>query len=258
MSTEIIHLSLWRFSLIYLLLLGILFVMKKCQINQSKLVIIASVRMTLQLVFTGLILTFIFDNPHPIFTLLYLLAMTWFSIHLALGKHTWLNPKFKRVVSLSLAFSGWAVMIFYLVFVVGVSIFNPQYAIPITGMILGNATSGVTVGLKTLNDNIKSNRARIDTLINMGVSPAKAMLPIVHKSIETATLPTVVSMLSMGIISLPGMMTGQILSGTYPLTAILYQISIIIAISAVTFLGVFASLYLGYRTLYNERNQLEI
>jgi len=258
MNDGIIQLSLGRFALIYLLLLAVLYVMKKCHINQSKLVIVASLRMTLQLFMTGLVLTYIFENPHPLFTLLYLGAMTVFSIRIALGKQKWLNPKFRRIVSISLALAGWAVMTFYLIFVVGVSIFNPQYAIPITGMIMGNAVSGVTVGLKTLNDNIKSERQRIDTLINMGVHPAKAMLPIVNKSIETATLPTVVSMLSMGIISLPGMMTGQILSGTLPLTAILYQISIIIAITAVTFIAVFASLYLGYRTLYNERQQLTI
>jgi len=254
----IIQLSLGNFALIYLLLLAVLFVMKKCHINQSKLVIVASLRMTVQLVMTGLVLTYIFENPHPLFTMLYLGAMTVFSINIALGKHKWLNPRFRRIVGISLACAGWAVMMFYLLFVVRVSIFNPQYAIPITGMILGNATSGTTVGLKTLNDHIKSERQRIDTLINMGVTPAKAMLPIVNKSIETATLPTVVSMLSMGIISLPGMMTGQILSGTMPLTAILYQISIIIAITSVTFIAVFCSLYFGYKTLYNERNQLEL
>ncbi|HPZ52781.1 MAG TPA: ABC transporter permease, partial [Clostridia bacterium] len=63
------------------------------------------------------------------------------------------------------------------------------------------------------------------------------------------------NMVGMGIVSLPGMMTGQILSGTMPTTAILYQISIMIAICTVVCLSVFGSLYLGYRTLYNERNQ---
>jgi putative ABC transport system permease protein len=63
-------------------------------------------------------------------------------------------------------------------------------------------------------------------------------------------------MIGMGIISLPGMMTGQILSGTLPMTAILYQIAIIIAICAVTCLSVFCSLYFGYKTLYNKRRQI--
>ena len=62
----------------------------------------------------------------------------------------------------------------------------------------------------------------------------------------------------MGIISLPGMMTGQILSGTLPSTAILYQIAIMIAITTVTCLSVFCTLYFGHRTLYNDKNQISI
>ncbi|NMB08219.1 MAG: ABC transporter permease, partial [Tissierellia bacterium] len=65
------------------------------------------------------------------------------------------------------------------------------------------------------------------------------------------------SMVGMGIVSLPGMMTGQILSGTLPTTAILYQIAIMIAICTAVCLSVFGSLYFGYRTLYNDRNQIE-
>lgn len=254
----IIELSLGRFALIYLLLLAVLFIMKKCRINQSKLVIVASLRMTLQLFIAGLLLTYMFENPHPVFTLAYLAVITFFSIRVGLGKHKWLNKKFKRIVAVSLALTGLGILAFYLYLVVGVSILNPQYAIPISGMIMGNAVKGVALGLKSLNDQIKSQRPKIDTLINMGVTPSRALLPFVNQAIETATLPTVISMTSMGIISLPGMMTGQMLSGTIPMTAILYQISIIIAISAVTCVSVFCALYFGYKTLYNDRQQLEI
>jgi putative ABC transport system permease protein len=60
----------------------------------------------------------------------------------------------------------------------------------------------------------------------------------------------------MGIVALPGMMTGQILSGTLPTTAILYQIAIMIAICTVVCLSSFGALYFGHKTLYNERNQI--
>jgi len=79
--------------------------------------------------------------------------------------------------------------------------------------------------------------------------------PMVNRALEAALLPTLNSMLGMGIIFLPGMMTGQILSGTLPLTAILYQIAIMIAICTSVCLTVFFTLNLGYKTLYNERNQ---
>ncbi|ABX41475.1 ABC transporter permease [Lachnoclostridium phytofermentans] len=255
---EIISLNIGQFALIYLLLLIVLLVMKKCRINQTKLLVIASLRMTVQLTLAGLILTYIFKNPHPAFTIFYILLMTGFAIYMVLNRNKEINRKFKLIVAASLALSGIAIICFFIIAVVGVNIFNPQYTIPIGGMIIGNAMTGVSLGLKTFNETIKSQRNRIDTLINMGVTPQKILIPFVNQAIETALLPTLNSMLSMGVISLPGMMTGQILSGTLPMTAILYQIAIIIAVSAVTCLSVFCSLFFGYKTLYNKRNQITI
>jgi putative ABC transport system permease protein len=122
-------------------------------------------------------------------------------------------------------------------------------------MIMGNAMTGVSLGLKVFNESIAAQRNRIEALLNMGVTPKRILLPFVNQALETALLPTINQMVGMGIIALPGMMTGQIRSGTLPMTAILYQIAIIIAICAVTCLAVFCTLYFGYRTLYNRRGQ---
>ena len=255
---EIVSLNIGQFALIYLLLFIVLFVMKKCKINQTKLLTIASIRMTVQLVLAGLVLTYIFENPHPVFTIAYILLMTGFAIHTVLQRNKTLSRKFKLIAGASLAFSGLTIVCFFIIAVVGVSIFNPQYTIPISGMIIGNAMTGVSLGLKTFDENIHSQRLQIDTLLNMGVTPQKILTPFANRALETALLPTLNSMLGMGIISLPGMMTGQILSGTMPMTAILYQIAIVISITAVACLAVFCSLFFGYRTLYNDRSQMLI
>jgi len=255
---EIISLNLWQFALIYLLLIAVLLIMKKCKINQTKLLIAASFRMTVQLVLAGLVLTYIFENPHPVFTLGYLLLMTGFAIFITLSRSKEINNKFKMVVGFSLAATGISIVCFFIMAVVGVSLFNPQYTIPISGMIIGNAMTGVSLGLRVFNGDIKAERSRIDSLLNIGVTPQKILIPFVNKAVETALLPTLYSMIGMGIISLPGMMTGQILSGTMPATAILYQIAIVIAICAVTCLSVFCSLYFGYKTLYNKRMQMSV
>ena len=253
---DIISLNIWQFAIVYLLLLVVLLVMKKCRINQTKLLIIASIRMTVQLVLAGLILTYIFENPHPIFTACYVLLITIFAIFIVLRKNRTINRKFKLISATSLAISGLSIICFFIMAIVGVSIFNPQYTIPISGMIMGNAMTGVSLGLKAFNENVGSQKAQIDTLINMGITPRKILTPFVNRAIETALLPTLNSMLGVGIVSLPGMMTGQILSGTMPMTAILYQIAILISISAVACLAVFCSLYFGCRTLYNEKSQM--
>jgi len=253
---NVIVLNLWQFGSVYLLLLIVLFIMKKCKINQTKLLIIGSIRMTLQLIIAGLVLTYIFKNPHPIFVLLYLSAMMAMAVYTVLSRNKGINRRFSLIVSLSLILTGLLVISFFLLGVIGVSFFNPQYTIPISGMIMGNSMTGVSLGLKTFNETIQLQKTKIDTLINIGATPANILIPLVNKSLETALLPTLYSMLGMGIISLPGMMTGQILSGTLPTTAILYQIAIMIAITAVTCLAVFCSLFFGYRTLYNSKNQM--
>jgi len=182
--------------------------------------------------------------------------MTAFAIHRVLSQNKGLNRRFKIVVAASLAGAGLAVVIFFMLVVVGVNIFNPQYTIPISGMIIGNAMTGVSLGLKSFAESLAARRSRIGALLNIGAEPKRILHPFVNSALETALLPTLNSMLGLGIISLPGMMTGQILSGTPPLTAILYQISIMIAICAVVCLAVFCALNFGYRTLWNRRNQI--
>lgn len=252
----IVQLNILQFSFIYLLLIIILVIMKKSKINQTKLLVIASFRMTIQLVLAGLILTYIFENPHPIFVVIYLAAMIAFSIRRVLSKNKGINKNFKISVAISMSFSGLFVLCYFVIVVVGEGIFNPQYTIPLAGMIIGNAMTGVTLGLKTFTENMKSQRNKIDALLNLGVTPKKILLPYVNNALETALLPTMNNMIGMGIISLPGMMTGQILSGTLPTTAIMYQIAIMIAICTSVCLTVFCSLHFGYKTLYNKRNQI--
>ena len=254
----IVKLNIIQFSLVYLLLLVVLAIMKKSKINETALLINASIRMTVQLILAGLILTYIFENPHPAFVILYIVAMIAFSIKRVLSKAKDINRNFKIAVSLSLAFSGLTILVYFVYVVVGESVFNPQYTIPIAGMIIGNSMTGVSLALKNFTENIKSQRFKINALLNLGATPRKILLPYVNNAIETALLPTLNSMLGMGVVSLPGMMTGQILSGTLPTTAIMYQIAIMIAICTSVCLTVFCSLNFGYKTLYNKRNQITI
>ena len=147
-------------------------------------------------------------------------------------------------------------MVYFVVLVVNENLGNPQYVIPISGMLMGNTMTGVSLGVKTFFKNLEDQSVRIETLQNMGVKPDQLFMPFVRQAMETAILPTINTMVGIGIVSLPGMMTGQILSGTLPTTAILYQIAIMIAICTTVCLATFGTLYFGYRTLYNERSQM--
>jgi len=250
-----VELSILQFSLIYLLLIIVLIIMKKSKVNQTKLLLVASLRMTVQLVLVGYILQYVFSNPKPIFTIIFLILMITFSIHRVITSRKDLNRKFKIAIGVSLTFSGLFVLIFFVTIVVGKSIFNPQYTIPLAGMIIGNAMTGVTIAIKTFMDDISKQKNKISSLLNLGVEPKDILKPFANNALETALIPTMNSMLGMGIIFLPGMMTGQMLSGTLPTTAIMYQIAIMIAICTSVCITVFLSLNLGYKSLYNDRKQ---
>ena len=255
---NVVKISIINFFIIYLLLIVVGVIMKISKINQSKLLIIASVRMTLQLVIAGYILIYLLDNPSPILIIAYVLLMSIFAIHRILSVNKGLNKKFKLIIAISIIASSISIITFFICVIINQSIFNPQYPIPISGMILGNAMTGISLGVRSFMAKIKDSQLQIEVLLNQGALPKNILLPMVNTSIETALLPTINSMLGMGIVSLPGMMTGQILAGGSPSTAIFYQITITICISTVVCLSVFLSLYLGYKTLYNKENQFII
>ncbi len=250
--------SLINFVLIYILLIIVSIIMKIAKIKQTKLLVIASIRMTLQLTIAGYILMYLIENPSEILVSLYIVAMLGFALSRIFSVNKGLNKKFKLIIALSLISSALLIILFFVGVVIGQNVFNPQYIIPISGMILGNAMTGISLGVKSFMAKIKESKLQIETLLNQSATPKKILLPMVNSALETALLPTLNSMLGMGIVSLPGMMTGQILSGELPTNAIVYQISVLICISAVVCLSVFMSLYLGYMTLYNKKNQFMV
>jgi putative ABC transport system permease protein len=248
-------LGILQFALVYLLLIIVLVIMKKAKVNKTKQLLIASLRMTVQLVLAGFVLTLIFDHPNPIFTALYLLAMMVFSTHRSISRNKELNFKFKVIIAIALVFTGLSVLIFFITAVVGANLFNAQYAIPLGGMVFGNTMTGLNLGLQSFIDSTTSHRLKSETLLSLGITPKRILLPYVNNALETALLPTINSMIGMGIIFLPGMMTGQILAGEAPMAAILYQIAIMIAICTAVCSSVFIALIFGYKTMYNNRNQ---
>ena len=248
-------LDIYEILLIYSLLIIVLFIMKRSKVNQTKILVIASIRMTIQLMIVGYILQYMLGNPKPIFTTIFLTIMIMFSINRVITSRKDLNNSFKFAIGASLTFSGLFVLSFFVVVVVKKSIFNPQYTIPLAGMIIGNAMTGISIGIKTFMDSINKEKSKINTLLNLGIDPKDILKPFANNALETALIPTINSMVGMGIIFLPGMMTGQILSGTSPTTAIMYQIAITIANGTSVCITVFLSLNLGYKSLYNNRKQ---
>ncbi|MDD7541693.1 MAG: ABC transporter permease [Mobiluncus porci] len=245
-----------QFSLIYVLLIIVIAVMKAFRIDKAKVLLVASIKMTVQLILAGILLTYIFQYPHPAFTVLYLLAMLGFAIYTVWKRNPNLNRRFHLVIAASMSVSSIFIIVFFIALVVRENVLNPQYAIPLYGMVVGNSMTGVTLGLKTFQDVTAGQTKRINALLCFGAGPREILFPFVKQSLETAMVPTINSMIGMGIVFLPGMMTGQILAGALPMTAIFYQIAIMIAITTVVTCACFGSLYFGFQTLFDKDTQI--
>ena len=255
MTSGAAQLQLWQFSLIYLLLIVVSLVMKKSRVNLVRQLFVASLRMSVQLVLAGLVLSYVFKNPHPVFVLLYLSVIIGFSVFRVLRQNKGLGRRFQAVIAASILFSGLAVLAFFILAVVGESPFNPQYVIPIAGMLMGNTMTGVGLGVRAFGTAFRISGPASMRCSTSARRPGISCCPLSGRPWKPPCSPPS-PMMGMGIVSLPGMMTGQILSSTLPMTTILYQIAIMIAICAVVCLASFGALHFGYQTLYNERNQI--
>lgn len=130
-----------------------------------------------------------------------------------------------------------------------------QYAIPLLGMILGNTLNGISLGLDRLSDHLVSNRSQVELMLSLGATRWEAARDSLRSAIRTGMIPIINSMMVVGVVSLPGMMTGQLLAGAAPLDAVRYQIVIMFLIAAGTALGTLGVVLLSYRCLFNARHQ---
>ena len=133
--------------------------------------------------------------------------------------------------------------------------YTPQYAIPLLGMILGNSLNGVSLGLDRLGSELAGKRDRVETLLSLGATRWEAARQPVQQAVKTGLIPTINAMMVVGIVSLPGMMTGQLLAGTSPVEAVKYQIVIMFLIASGTALGTVLVVLLSFGGLFNEDHQ---
>ena len=133
---------------------------------------------------------------------------------------------------------------------------NPRYIIPILGMLLGNTMNSGVISLRNLEQSIKSQRKIIEQKLSYGAKPTEAVLKYIREAYKLALLPHISSMAGMGVVSLPGMMTGQVLSGTDVMTAVKYQIAIVLGITAVAAVSNYILLHYAHKKYFNPREQM--
>lgn len=257
MDNGYINLNLFQIISAYVFIVLLLIIVKIKKINREKEILISSIRMTFQLIAMGYILTYLFKNMNPIYTILVIIIMECFAINNIIKKCKIKNIKLKKIVSYSIIIGTLSSLSYFILVVIKLPTwYDPSYVIPLAGMLIGNSMTGISLGVTTLITGMNSDRDNIETLLMLGVEPKEACRELINKAFDASILPTLNSMVGMGIVFLPGMMTGQILAGINPITAIMYQIAVMLGIVGSVSLSVIILVQQGYKTFFNKRNQL--
>lgn len=218
---------------------------------------VGTLRCFVQLMIVGYILKAIFDADKWYWVALTLVVMICVAGFEAIRREKKKGRYTFPIVTAAIAAGSISVITVTIIFVVKVkSWYDPQYIIPMMGMLIGNAMNGASLLIDRLHSEIKSNRDKIETKLSLGATPKMAVGQHVWESIRAAMIPAINYLMVIGLVTLPGMMTGQIIAGADPSDSVRYQIVIMYMITASTSITVFISAILAYRRFFNKNLQL--
>lgn len=255
MAQDISYISLFYFLLS---VIPIFFIMKQLKIALIKKTATAIGRMAGQLVLVGLYLQYIFKLNNTFVNIAYILLMTLIATWTILGDIDFKELKLWTIVFLSMIAPIVINLLLFNVLVLKLKdVFDAMYLIPITGMILGNSMNGVIVALGDFIKTFKKNQDEYLFALGLGASKKEALKPYISSAITLSLRPNIAMMSSVGVVSLPGMMTGQILGGSLPVMAIKYQIAIMLAIFTARFFSTYILTELVSKFYFDEFSILD-
>ncbi len=258
METEYHNLSNWDVGIAALLILinGVISIALKLGLERKLL--LASVRTIIQLSLLGFVLEWIF-NQNNWFYLFIIIAFMTVTAGVTASRNTtrfytgmWINGVYAVLIS------SWVVTSIALLIVIRPETWKEspaQFIIPLLGMILGNTLNGISLGINHLNESLMTNRYQVEMYLTLGATRWQAARESVRSAVKNGMIPILNTMSIVGLVSLPGMMTGQILAGASPLSAVKYQIVIMFLIAAGTALGTIIAVLLSYQKLFNANHQ---
>ncbi len=233
----------------------------RLKLGISSTVLVAGLRTAVQLLLVGMILKWLFESAAPAWLLLAAGVML-----VAAGREVRRRQKrpFRGwwsfgIGAVSMFLSSFTLTFLALWVIIGVEPwYTPRYAIPLLGMMLGNTMNGIALGNDRLTSTAYDQRETIEARLMLGQTWNEAIGDIRSASIRTGLIPILNAMAAAGLVSLPGMMTGQILGGNPPAEAVKYQILIMFLIAGGTGLGTVAAVWLSAHRLFDTRERLRL
>lgn len=222
------------------------------QLGLEKDTIIATVRSIIQLLAVGYVLKFVFDSDSYIYIFLMIALMI-----VAATLNARKKGKAIRGITWKIATTLIIVEVVTQSILLGLNIVpaTAQYIIPISGMLIGNSMVLSILFLNRFTAEIESNKDSIELILSLGGTPKQAIHTQLINAIKASMIPTIESQKTIGLVQLPGMMSGQIIGGADPVVAVQFQILIIFALLTTAALSSILVGFLSYPTLFNERIQ---
>lgn len=248
---EMVDISYASLALGYLLLIAPFALVLIYKVPVAQGFMVSVVRMTVQLLFVGLYLQVVFELDRWWLTGLWLIAMVTAADLSILRESGLRTRRFWPLIFLAIFIGTLIPLSYFLWIVLRVPGFmEPQYVIPIGGMIMGNCLRAVIIGLGRFYRSIGEGRSHYEYTLAEGASLREASLPHMSRAMQEALSPTIATMMTIGLVSLPGMMTGILMAGASPAAAIKYQIAIMISILTGTVLTVVLGLELTMKRAF--------
>ena len=223
--------------------------------------LIAAARTVVQLLLIGLVLRLVFAEPRlewilPIALIMLLAAAREIS---ARQRRRLTGGWGLGISVMSLSLSCFLLTVLTLKVILSVPTwYAPQYAIPILGMLLGNSMNGIALGLERLTQGAIEQRSVIEARLLLAQNWNEAVSDVRRDAIRAGLIPIINAMAGAGIVSLPGMMTGQILAGAPPVEAVKYQILTMFLIASATVAGTVTGVWVSSRRLFDHRDRLRL
>ncbi|GAM57575.1 ybbM seven transmembrane helix protein [Vibrio ishigakensis] len=254
-----IDIDWWLLALFSLTLIVPFSINRHFQLSLGKDIVLSVMRMTAQLILIGLYLEYLFDLNNLWVNVAWITIMIGVGASAIIGKAKLPKKSLLMPVSTGLLV-GLAPVLFLLCWMViqPEPFHSAQYVIPLAGMLLGNSLSANIVALQNLYTAFEERRHEYEAAIALAAPSMYATRPFVQAAMQKSFAPTLASMSTMGLVTLPGMMTGQILGGASPMVAIKYQLMIMIAIFVVMNISVTLSLQLSLRNTITKEGRVTV
>lgn len=231
------------------------------RLGLERRLLLVSLRMVAQLALAGVLLSVIFRQSSPLWTAVMAFVMAAAAGHEVIGRlrrrPAGAAPYAAGALSL-LAIGSLFAVLASAALIGAEPWYAPRYLLPVLGMVLGNAMTGASLVLDAIIGAAERERAAIEARLALGSTRFAAFDVVLRRGIETGLVPVLNAMAVAGIVSLPGMMTGQILAGADPLEAAKYQMMILFLIAAATASTVLAAGYAAVWLVTDDRHRLRL